>query len=129
MSTDTSEMCKACKRVRENDMSENPLELVSQITELNDIHEFMTDEDVDRALHLVVKLLMNKGQGLSPALAPKLIVELQALATKFAIMATYYQSIGKAGTKEAHKKNVYFTLKDAISKLVDALKYTAKVDH
>lgn len=121
--------CRACTRVKESDMSDNSLELVSQITELNDLHEFMDDDDVDRALHLVVKLLMNKGSGLSPALAPKLIVELQALATKFAILATYYQSIGKAGTKEAHKKNVYFTLKDAIGKLVDALKYTAKVDH
>lgn len=122
-------MCSGCKRVRDKDMADsNPLELVSQITEINDLHEFMEDDDVDRVLHLVVKLLMNKGN-VSPALAPKLIVELQTLATMFAIKATYYQSIGKGGTKEAHKKNVYFTLKDAISKLVDALKYTAKVDH
>lgn len=121
-------MCKGCKRTREKDMSEdNALELVSQITELNDLHEFMQDDDVDRALHLVVKLLMNKGG--TPANATRLIVELQALATLFAIKATFYQSIGKAGTKEAHMKNVYFTLKDAIGKLVDALKYSAKEIH
>lgn len=106
-------------------MSENPLELVSQVTEFNDLHEFMEDEDVDRALYLVVKLLVNKGS-VSPALAPKLIVELQALSTKFAILATYYQSIGKAGTKEAHKKNVLFTLKDSLTKLADSLKYIAR---
>ena len=111
-------------------MSEdNPLELVSQITEINDIHEFMNDNDVDRAMHLVVKLLMNKGAFTNPTTVPRLIVELQALATMFAIKATYYQSIGKAGQKEAHMKNVYFTLKDAIGKLVDALKYVAKVEH
>jgi hypothetical protein len=120
--------CTGCRRVKEEDMSENPLELVSQITEFNDLHEFMTDEEVDRALHLVVKLLMNKGT-VSPALAPKLIVELQALSTKFAILGTYYQSIGKKGTVEAHKKNVYYTLKDSLSKLVDSLKYVAKVDY
>lgn len=120
--------CSGCRRVKDEQLSDNPLELVSQITEFNDLHEFMTDEDVDRALHLVVKLLVNKGE-VTPARAPKLIVELQTLATKFAILGTYYQSIGKAGTKETHKKNVYYTLKDAITKLVDSLKYTAKVDH
>ena len=76
----------------------------------------------------MVKLLVNKGS-VTPQLAPKLIVELQTLATKFAILGTYYQSIGKGGTKETHKKNVYYTLKDAITKLVDALKYAAKVDY
>lgn len=109
-------------------MSDNPLELLSQISEFNTIHEFMEDDEVDRCLHLVVKLLVNKGS-VTPQLAPKLIVELQTLATKFAILGTYYQSIGKGGTKETHKKNVYYTLKDAITKLVDALKYTAKVDY
>src|SRR5688500_10789847 len=98
--------CRSCRRIKEIEMSENPLELVSQITEFNDLHEFMEDEEVDRVLHLVVKLLVNKGS-VTPQLAPKLIVELQTLATKFAILGTYYQSIGKGGTKETHKKNVY----------------------
>ena len=120
--------CKKCKRIRETELSENPLELVSTITQLNDIHEFMTDEQIDRAMHLVIKLMMEKGSVPSHQ-APKLIVELQALATKFAMLATYYATIGKGGTDENHKKNVYFTMKDAIGKLVDALKYAAKVDH
>jgi|ERR1044072_541454 hypothetical protein len=120
--------CKKCNRIREKELSENPLELVSTITQFNDIHEFMTDEEVDRAMHLVVKLLMERGS-IPSAQAPKLIVELQALATKFAVLATYYATIGKAGTEENHKKNVYFTLKDSITKLVDALKYTAKGDY
>lgn len=120
--------CKKCKRVRDTELSDNPLELVSTVTQFNDVHEFMMDEDVDRAMHLVVKLLMEKGS-IPSAQAPKLIVELQALATKFAVLATYYATIGKGGTDENHKKNVYFTLKDSITKLVDSLKYVARVDY
>ena len=107
-------------------MAENPLELISMITEFNDLHEFMNDEQLDRALGLVVKLIMERGK-LTPAQASLLIVELQALATKFAIEATFYTGIGKGGTLEAHKKNVYFTMKEAINKLVDALKYVSKI--
>jgi len=114
--------------VRDAELSDNPLELVSTITQFNDIHEFMSDEEVDRAMHLVVKLLMEKG-AIPASQAPRLIVELQALATKFAMLATYYATIGKGGTEENHKKNVYFTLKDSITKLVDSLKYVAKVDY
>lgn len=120
--------CTKCKRKRDAELSDNSLELISEITQLNDIHDFMDDEQVDRAMHLVIKLVMEKGH-MPAQQAPRLIVELQALATKFALLATYYATIGKGGTAENHKKNVYFTLKDAITKLVDALKYTAKVDY
>jgi arginine repressor len=106
-------------------MSESLLETVSSITQFNDIHEFLQDEDVDRALDLVVKILMKKGSVPSSE-APRIIVELQALSSKFAIMATYYATIGKDGTKESHKKNLMFTMRDALSKLADALKYVAK---
>lgn len=122
------EICQKCKRIGHNELSENPLELISTVTQFNDIHEFMTDEQLDRAMHLVIKLVMEKGS-IPSQQAPKLIVELQALATKFAVLATYYATIGKGGTDENHKKNVYFTMKDAITKLVDALKYAAKVDY
>ena len=115
--------CQGCERKRE--LSDNPLELVSEITQMNDIHDFMNDEDVDRAMHLVIKLTMEKGK-VPPEKAPSIIVELQALATKFAILATYYATIGKAGSPESHKKNLYFTLKDSLSKLSDALKYAAR---
>ena len=37
----------------------NTLELISDITEFNDLHEFMQDEHLDKALAIVVKLLMN----------------------------------------------------------------------
>lgn len=106
-------------------MPDTTMELVSTVTEFNDLHEFMEDEQLDRALHLVVKLYMEKGR-MNPAQAAAVIVELQALATKFALLGTYYMTIGKKGAEETHKKNVYMTLKDSITKLVDSLKYVSK---
>lgn len=120
--------CDKCKRIRESDLSENALELVSTVTQFNDMHDFMQDKDVDRALHLVVKFTTTNGRTPGNQI-PALIVELQALATKFALLATYYATIGKAGTDESHKKNVYFTLKDSITKLVDSLKYAARSEY
>ena len=76
--------CTKCKRKRDAELSDNSLELISEITQLNDIHDFMDDEQVDRAMHLVIKLVMEKGH-MPAQQAPRLIVELQALATKFAV--------------------------------------------
>lgn len=101
------------------------VDVISMVQEFNDIHEFMDDESVDRALELLVKALFSKG-GPPPGTVNNLIVEMQALATKFAILATYYQTIGKGGTEETHKKNVYYTLRDAFTKLADNLKYLVK---
>jgi hypothetical protein len=55
-------------------------------------------------------------------------VELQALATKFAMLAAYYATIAKerAGHPNNHRKNIYYSTKEAIDKLVDSLKYAAK---
>ncbi len=37
---------------------ETSLDYINKITEFNDLHEFMNDEDLDEALAIVVKLLM-----------------------------------------------------------------------
>ena len=37
----------------------NTLELISTITEFNDLHEFLKDEHLDKTMAVVVKLLMN----------------------------------------------------------------------
>ena len=104
---------------------ETTVEMISQITELNDISEYMQDEQLDRALHLVIKILFEKGR-IPADKAPAVITELQALATVFSLKATYYATIGKSGSEEAKKKNVYFTAKESIGKLCDALKYLSK---
>jgi len=37
----------------------NTLELINSITEFNDLHEYMNDAQLDRALAVIVKLLLN----------------------------------------------------------------------
>lgn len=104
----------------------NTLELISDITEFNDLHEFMQDEHLDKVLSVVVKLLMNPDVPSSKA--PLLIIELQAMSTKFAVLASVYSTIAKdkAGTINNNKKNIYYSLKESIDKLVDALKYVVR---
>ena len=104
----------------------NTLELISDITEFNDLQEFMKDEHLDKALAIVVKILMNPD--VPSAKAPMLIMELQAMSTKFAVMSSVYSTIAKdkAGTINNNKKNVYYSVKESIDKLVDALKYVVR---
>jgi len=102
------------------------LELISTITEFNDLHEFMKDEHLDRTLGIVVKLLMNPD--IPAAKAPNLIIELQAMSTKFAMLASVYSTIlkDKAGTVNNNKKNIYYSVKEALDRLVDSLKYVVR---
>jgi hypothetical protein len=50
------------------------------------------------------------------------------MSAKFAILATYYTTIAKgpSGSVNNTKKNVYYTMKESIDKIVDALKYLAR---
>ena len=104
----------------------NTLELINDITEFNDLHVYMADQQLDKALAIVVKLLMNPD--VPSAKAPHLIIELQAISTKFAMMASVYSTImkDKAGSINNNKKNIYYSAKESIDKLVDALKYVVR---
>ena len=104
----------------------NTLELISDITEFNDIHEYMKDEQLDKAMAIVVKLLMNPD--VPAAKAPQLIIELQAMSSKFGMLAAYYTTVAKdkAGTVNNNKKNIYYSVKESLDKLVDALKYVVR---
>jgi hypothetical protein len=105
---------------------ENPLETISVITQFNDLTEFMQDEQLDRALELAIKCIAEPD--VAATKAPRLIVELQAISFKFAIKAVEYATIKKdrAGTTNNHKKNIYYSTKEALDRLVDALKYAAR---
>lgn len=105
-------------------MTEKPIiETISELTEFNDMKEFMNDSDLDYALDLIIKLIAKPD--VPATKAPDLIVKMQALSAKFALMARYYTTFEKGG-ENAKKKNVYFTAEDAINKIVDALKYSAR---
>jgi len=105
-------------------LTEKPIiETISELTEFNDMKEFMNDSDLDYALDLIIKLIAKPD--VPATKAPDLIVKMQALSAKFALMARYYTTFEKGG-ENAKKKNVYFTAEDAINKIVDALKYSAR---
>jgi hypothetical protein len=99
------------------------IEQISQITEFNDMSEFMNDKDLDAALDLIIKLITKPD--VPSAKAPSLIVQLQAISAKFAMQARYYTTFEKGGDA-SKKKNTYYTAADTIDKLVDALKYSAR---
>lgn len=101
----------------------NILENISEITELNEISQYMNDPDLDAAMELIIKLIAKPDVPASRA--PEIITRLQAIAAKLAIMSRYYTTFEK-GPEASKKKNVYYTTAEAINKLVDALKYNAR---
>lgn len=105
---------------------ESTLEFINQITEFNDLHEYMNDPELDEAMALIVKIMVKPDIPSVQAVA--LIGKLQAMSAKFAILATYYTTIAKgpSGSVNNTKKNVYYTMKESIDKIVDALKYLAR---
>ncbi|QNN99175.1 hypothetical protein SEA_FAUST_72 [Streptomyces phage Faust] len=105
---------------------ENPLVTVSVLTEFNDLTEFMQDPQLDRALELAIKCIASPD--VAATKAPRLIVELQAISFKFSLRAAEYATIkrDRAGTENNHKKNIYYSTKEALDRLVDALKYAAR---
>ena len=104
---------------------ETTVDLLNQVHEFNSIHEFMMDDDVDETLAIIIKIIANPDVPATQAIY--LINKLQAMSAKFGVLSTYYTNIakGSSGTPNNIKKNVYYTLKDSLDKLVSALKYTA----
>jgi hypothetical protein len=105
---------------------ESTLEYINQVTEFNDIHEFMDDSDLDEAMAILVKIMMKPDIPSTQAIY--LINKLQAMSAKFGLLATYYTTVAKgpSGSINNTKKNVYYTMKDSLDKMVDALKYVAR---
>lgn len=96
---------------------------ISEITEFNDLSSFMGDKDLDIALDLIIKLIAKPD--VPAASAPSLIIKLQAISAKLSVQARYYTSFEK-GAETSKKKNTYYTVSEAVDKLVDALKYSAR---
>lgn len=99
---------------------------LNDIEELNSLHEFMDDDEVTEALTLIVKIIAKPDVPAQKAVP--LILKVQALSAKFAMLATYYTTLekGRAGTVPNTKKQVYYSLRESCDKLAEALKYLAK---
>lgn len=104
-------------------MENNLFEQVGGVTEFNDLSEHMQDADLDEALSLVIKLIARPD--VPAAKAPELIVKLQALSAKFAMLKRYYMTFEK-GPQASAKKNTYASMAEAVDKVVDSLKYIAR---
>lgn len=103
---------------------ESLIELVSKVTEFNDISEFMQDPDLDLALGYVVKLIAKPD--IPPGALQRAIVQLQALSVKFGFLRARLVAFGAESPADKKKKNFYFTAEEQIDKLVAALKYQAR---
>ena len=98
------------------------IELVNEVAEFEAISEIMNDEHLTEALALIVKLMLNPD--IPPQAAIGLIVKLEAYAAKFSMLASYYTNVKK---DDRARKNLYYSAAGAVQRLVDSLKYTAKL--
>jgi hypothetical protein len=101
--------------------SVQPTSIFSKIEEFEEVSRRMEDEEVTEVLEQVVRMIANPD--ISMLKAPLLIVKLEAMATKFGIMKTYYTSFEKGNVQ---KKNMYWTLAEKTKDLADAVKYLAR---
>lgn len=99
----------------------NTIDLLNQVSSFNEISEYMDDEEITKALVMIAKLIANPD--VPPQKAPALLVQMQAYSAKFAMLAAYYANVKK---NDRQKKNIYYSAREAIDKLCDALKYTAR---
>lgn len=102
-------------------MSENTIDILNSITEFNDISEYMQDEEITNSLVAVAKLIAKPD--IPPDKAAVLIVQIQSYSAKFAMLASWYANVKK---DDRSKKNIYYSAREAMDKLSDALKYTTR---
>lgn len=105
-------------------MTENTVDLLNKISDFNDLSEYMNDEEITNALVIIAKLIANPD--IPADKAARLIVQVQAYSAKFAMLASWYANVKK---DDRAKKNVYYSAREALDKLSDALKYTARSYH
>lgn len=98
------------------------IELINEVAEFADISEIMNDDQLTDALGIIVKLMMTPD--VPPQRAVGLIVQLEAYAAKFKMLASYYTNVKK---DDRARKNLYYSANEAVQRLVDSLKYSAKL--
>lgn len=100
-------------------------QVISTVYEYKEIHQYLNDDRMTRALELLARFF-GSGGDIPYVKAATIIVELQSLSTDFAAKAIYYQTIGKSEPDSTHRKNIYYAMRDALSKLADSMKYMVK---
>lgn len=100
------------------------LEDFNVAVEIQELTEFMNNEEFEAVVAEVAQLVTDPN--VAPMKVRPLIVKLQAMSFNLSMQANYYKSIGKVGTNERYKKDAYYSARDAIDRVVDALKYLVK---
>lgn len=102
------------------------LDQVSKVDDILEMYSFLNDSEIDFALNKVVE--WSQDPKIGPGQVALLVVQLQAIAAKAHLRASYYKNISKPkpGTEEYNLKNCYFTLHESINELVMALKILAR---
>jgi len=105
---------------------DNTIDLINQISEFSDIHEFIKDNELDEAMAAIVKIISKPD--IPPTQAVTLIAKLQAISAKFSILASWYSTAAKGPTGSPNniKKNIYYSAKESLDKMVDSLKYIVR---
>ena len=91
---------------------------IDAINWVQEIADFMDDEDLSNALAVVAKLIIKPDIPVQVATIE--IVRLQAIASKLSLKATWMANVDK---NNRAKKNIYYTAAEAVNNLVSALKY------
>lgn len=111
-------------------VGDNPLVIISEIrgimseakdTWADELSQFIEDEDVDKVIQLVLKII----DGDIPDASKIAIIcaRLEAYNVKFRTQFSAYMSYKKGTTEANMKKNHYKELYTGIDRLVDSLKY------
>lgn len=113
-------------------IGDNPIVIVSEIrtmmskaasndTWADELSQFIEDEDVDKVIQLVLKII--DGEIPDAAKIGIICARLQAYNVKFRTQFSAYMSYKKGTTEANMKKNHYKELYTGIDRLVDSLKY------
>lgn len=105
--------------------TEEARDILEVVPEFSMLSEKLDDRELDQALVYIAKLL--EAPDINVNAAQYAIVNLEALAGKFAIASLWYKTYGKGGVEERYKKDAYYTARDTCRQLVDSLKYIIRV--
>ncbi len=100
------------------------LVLISDVQELNDLSDFMEDEDLTLAIGRCIELVMHPD--LTPSAAAILNVKFEALSLTFKMKGRSLMVL-PIGKDPAKRKGVYLSLADACHEVAQSLKILAKV--
>lgn len=106
-------------------MIKDILEDTSGMMELNEISDFLKDDEFDECLTKIIKIIAKPD--IPPSAASILIVQMSAWSVKFRMLAKHAMLYADKGEDSSKKKNTYLTLADSLDNLINSLKYVTRI--